>query len=251
MISSKPNTRVSCLLCPRDFKSESAFEKHLFEKHDGPKPREIALRPIIYKGEQVSEPLEQGNYLYWIRSHKHTDPFTEGYIGVSKTPTSRLRGHMKSKCNAHFFDDPTVQMEILHEYDTEQEPYDREREYRPEPDIGWNRAKGGGGARPDPYRYKQASINSYDNGTINDLGSTQYFRKDHDPILDEIANTRRENTLLRNMVDTLTSKNEELQRELIMLRKEKIPVHSDHYAYRYPSEKYLSQIDLDVPRFGD
>ena len=32
-------------------------------------------------------------YVYWISALNHTDPFTEGYIGLSNQPKKRLKAH--------------------------------------------------------------------------------------------------------------------------------------------------------------
>ena len=81
------------------------------------------------------------HFVYWIHLPEHTDPHTEGYVGVSIRPEQRMKEHASHK---EFWDD-RVTWEILHEFGTSEESYDKEEEYRPEGYIGWNIKKGGGG----------------------------------------------------------------------------------------------------------
>jgi len=78
--------------------------------------------------------------LYWIHSPDHTDPFTEGYIGVTKKkPEHRWRDHSYQKDWWH--DD--IVCEVLHQVDTEDEVFQLEEHYRPEAYIGLNIKPGG------------------------------------------------------------------------------------------------------------
>ena len=79
-------------------------------------------------------------YLYWWRDHNHTDPWTEGYIGITKNLDQRKVGHRHTM--DWFRED--LEFEILKEGLTEVEARDIEREYRPRINIGWNKAVGGG-----------------------------------------------------------------------------------------------------------
>ena len=65
---------------------------------------------------------------------------TEGYIGITNDPKGRLQGH---KDKAEWFDDRCV-MTILQDGLTRQEARTIERILRPRPNIGWNKAVGGG-----------------------------------------------------------------------------------------------------------
>lgn len=84
-------------------------------------------------------------YVYWIRHKDQKDPFTEGYVGVSKNPKKRFNDHLYGKLlvgkainkyQIHTF-------EILFE-GNEEECLKEEFKYRPSQNIGWNFCSGGG-----------------------------------------------------------------------------------------------------------
>ena len=87
-------------------------------------------------------------YVYWIKRDCHTDPKTEGYIGVTnKSLEERFRVHSKYvKKRSHVnkaiqkYDD--VDIVLLHE-GTDEECLRMEHNLRPKENIGWNIAKGG------------------------------------------------------------------------------------------------------------
>lgn len=91
-------------------------------------------------------------YVYWIHLPEHTDPFTEGYIGVSNNPKKRFREH---KLNAESSRGICAVVEraitkhgesILHEVlieTSEDWAYFYESKLRPKRGIGWNVAVGG------------------------------------------------------------------------------------------------------------
>ena len=82
--------------------------------------------------------------IYWLRDNTHTDPYIEGYVGVTtRDPQHRLNEHLISK---EYIPDTYV-FDILRQVDTKEEMLSIERLYRPTDHIGWNIAKGGG-ARP-------------------------------------------------------------------------------------------------------
>ena len=85
--------------------------------------------------------------VYWLRDNTHTNPHTEGYIGItSRDPSLRLEEHLKSK---DYIPDTYV-FDILHQVDTPEEMCSIEESYRPQSHIGWNLAKGGvRGGRPE------------------------------------------------------------------------------------------------------
>jgi predicted GIY-YIG superfamily endonuclease len=37
--------------------------------------------------------------VYWIKYKNHTDPYCEGYIGISKDPSKRFKEHKNSRDN--------------------------------------------------------------------------------------------------------------------------------------------------------
>ena len=82
--------------------------------------------------------------LYWIKDPQSTDPFTEGYVGITKRePETRFQEHVERK------DLPeNVEMVILAK-GPEQYISHLEETYRPHSHIGWNLSKGGlSGGRP-------------------------------------------------------------------------------------------------------
>lgn len=84
-------------------------------------------------------------YLYWIRYQDHTDPKTQGYIGISSRPDDRFLEHKRGQKNKIL---PRViskgaSMEILLEGFSLEKALLEESKYRPEEKIGWNIAKGG------------------------------------------------------------------------------------------------------------
>lgn len=91
--------------------------------------------------------------VYWIRLPEHTDPLTEGYVGVSKNWSKRFRDHMKdikkrSHTNTHFMNaalkygvENLVADVIL--MGEEKFCYEVESSLRPKRKIGWNLAPGG------------------------------------------------------------------------------------------------------------
>lgn len=85
-------------------------------------------------------------YLYHIRRKCHSNNFKEGYIGVSKNPTRRLKEHKRGS-NAHLkyafaaYDD--VEM-VLITNGTKAEILRMEVWLRPNKKMGWNCVEGGG-----------------------------------------------------------------------------------------------------------
>jgi len=76
--------------------------------------------------------------LYWIHLPEHTNPFTEGYVGVtSRTIEKRLQEHHRERD----LPDGCVITQIT----TGDKSFilEMENTFRPEPDIGWNRRSGG------------------------------------------------------------------------------------------------------------
>ena len=89
--------------------------------------------------------------VYWIHLDIHIDPYSQGYIGVTINFDRRIKSHIRSakKCahlNEHIQQNilsDNIKIDILHE-DEESICYEYEKKYRPELNIGWNIAKGGG-----------------------------------------------------------------------------------------------------------
>lgn len=91
--------------------------------------------------------------VYWIhRNLIHTDPKTEGYIGItSRTKEDRYEEHLRYTTNKHLRNALAVYRDIviseLHVGDL-QDCLDMEEAYRPTAGIGWNLAPGGGNPPP-------------------------------------------------------------------------------------------------------
>lgn len=85
--------------------------------------------------------------VYWIHREVHTDPSSEGYIGISSEVDKRMWKHFKNPDNIHLkralqkYDD--VKKDILWEGSRE-ECLLSEFFLRPEVGIGWNIIRGGG-----------------------------------------------------------------------------------------------------------
>lgn len=91
--------------------------------------------------------------VYWIRHVDHTDPATQGYIGVSIEVKARWKAHIKSlsspQLDSHLIRSmklygSSIVFGIIHEYDSIEEALLREIELRPCENIGWNMCAGGG-----------------------------------------------------------------------------------------------------------
>lgn len=98
------------------------------------------------------ERLSEENYMYsvyWIRLEKHTNSYTEGYIGITCNLKERLRAHKKNRKTTHFFYAinkygwNNLIVEVLHDSLTVQEALSIEELLRPSQSIGWNSQKGG------------------------------------------------------------------------------------------------------------
>ena len=89
--------------------------------------------------------------VYWYHLAMHTDPCTEGYIGVTNDITRRNKEHMRNSNNLHnhfynaieYYGKENIILTILYENLSEEQAYNLENIYRPEPNIGWNYAIGG------------------------------------------------------------------------------------------------------------
>ena len=85
-------------------------------------------------------------YLYWIRHDEHTDPMTQGYIGITNNPRSRFTGHKNSGENTYLQRNINkgATMVILKEFRSRKQALKEEIKYRPHRGIGWNIMEGGG-----------------------------------------------------------------------------------------------------------
>lgn len=120
--------------------------------------------------------------LYWIRLPEHTDPKTEGYVGVTLKFDERLRYHLKSASN-DTHKNPHLSFAI-NKYgwenlikdvlatDKEDACYIKEHELRPTVGIGWNIAPGG---HRGPGRKKGTSLSKE---TVEKAKRTKNARKE-------------------------------------------------------------------------
>lgn len=84
--------------------------------------------------------------VYWYKLPEHTNPFTEGYIGITNDMQRRNNEHLRSKVSTHFTNAlskyTTITYEVLH-VTTKEDALLLEYAYRPSTNIGWNSAVGG------------------------------------------------------------------------------------------------------------
>jgi predicted GIY-YIG superfamily endonuclease len=83
--------------------------------------------------------------VYWIHYTSHTDPYSEGYVGVTNNLTKRKSAHKKNPINPiipRALNKGAV-FSILEENLTRDEALQLETGYRPTPRIAWNIAAGG------------------------------------------------------------------------------------------------------------
>jgi hypothetical protein len=86
--------------------------------------------------------------LYWVKYESCVDdPYTDGYIGLTKNFNSRSSSHRRRF--------PGAKIEVLFE-GTRAQCQDEEKKYRPRNYVGWNRHSGGG-------RYRKTT-NPHTNG---------------------------------------------------------------------------------------
>ena len=85
------------------------------------------------------------NYcVYWIHYNTFTDPYNEGYIGITNNINRRLSEHIKSRnlqLKEALVHDATYT--ILHADLNYNEACEHEYNYRPRKNIGWNISAGG------------------------------------------------------------------------------------------------------------
>jgi len=88
--------------------------------------------------------------IYWIHLKEHTDPYKEGYVGVTRNLEKRIREHKNRALNkthnnkrlAYHLLNNEIFVDVLMKSE-ETVCYDIEKQYRPEEAIGWNMLCGG------------------------------------------------------------------------------------------------------------
>ena len=113
---------------------------------------------------------KEGHHLYWAHHKtKHTDMQTQGYIGITKDLSIRIREHRNNKELGKFRNylrkySSSVIFELIQTFDTRKEASDAERLMRPHEGIGLNTAPGGdngtGLMKPSDETKKKLSIAS-------------------------------------------------------------------------------------------
>ena len=118
-------------------------------------------------------------YVYWIKTPDMTDPYTEGYIGVTnKQLETRLREHTKytkrrSVVAKAISKHDDIEIVMLYE-GANNDCLALEEQYRPNINIGWNIAKGGG--LPSPMNEEKARKISQ---TLISKGANPYCENTH------------------------------------------------------------------------
>ena len=91
-------------------------------------------------------------YVYWYHLVEHSDPYTQGYVGVTSQPAIRERCHFGGRRGGSSilykavqkYGEDRVIKDILHTVEDAEAAYALEKSYRPTDRIGWNIASGGG-----------------------------------------------------------------------------------------------------------
>ena len=113
-------------------------------------------------------------YLYWIHYPSHTDPLTQGYIGVSKKPNTRFKyhAHPKTNNNSRLFNsiNKGATLTVISEHSNGDDAYAIEETMRPTPRIGWNLIAGGGENGRPPVHWG----NSFATGNHAPRHSTEF-----------------------------------------------------------------------------
>lgn len=89
------------------------------------------------------------NIVYWIRLEEHTDPYKDGYVGVTSDLQTRYATHIRNNRVPN-----NSIIEILYEGSRE-ECFKKELELRPKPKIGWNNAVGGSHGWKTGFKHSQ------------------------------------------------------------------------------------------------
>lgn len=121
-------------------------------------------------------------YVYWIRRRIHTNPHTQGYVGISNDPERRYKEHLTACVNEHLqhafnlYDD--IELSILHKCATRQESCELELMYRPKVNVGWNIIKGGDSP---PRNHLTDDVRNRISQTHKTRGTNPYSANTHSP----------------------------------------------------------------------
>jgi len=86
-------------------------------------------------------------YIYWIHYNEHTDPYTQGYVGITNNIKKRFSYHKSKKSS----DNPILLkaiekgaiLSVLNTVRDKNEALQIEEVYRPKEHVAWNIIKGG------------------------------------------------------------------------------------------------------------
>ena len=115
------------------------------------------------------------NYLYWIHYPHHTDPYTEGYIGITNDLYMREYKHRNGGGSPIAYNamKKGACFSVLHQYNNRNDVVKKEIEYRPTENIGWNIREGGG----DPPRMTPELANRPDRRRAVSEGKKKQWSK--------------------------------------------------------------------------
>lgn len=133
--------------------------------------------------------------VYWIHKKEQTNILAEGYVGITTDLDTRINFHKKRNKNFKLrnainkYKDEII-VDVVYEFQTEEEALQKEIELRPKPFIGWNLAEGGG---------KPPSIKNYPDAiekirqSVKKLNMKPYCEKTHSKeTLEKSSKTKKE-----------------------------------------------------------
>lgn len=90
--------------------------------------------------------------VYWYHLASHTDPYSQGYVGVTCQNEIRKSCHLNGRRGGSKilhqafkkYGSENIIQDVLHTVNSKSLAYELEQKYRPVPRIGWNLAMGGG-----------------------------------------------------------------------------------------------------------
>lgn len=86
--------------------------------------------------------MQERYIVYWIKKPYHSDPYTQGYVGITKNFEQRKMAHAQSRLIGRRLKNG-AKFEVLYADLSKEEACLIEEKYRPEELIGWNINKGG------------------------------------------------------------------------------------------------------------
>lgn len=121
-------------------------------RHSNERWRLDILHKVIHSIDVFNNQENTMIYVYWIHLENHIDPSSEGYIGISKQPIQRYRTHLNYKrafsrgvrAAIEKYGKENIKHSLLFEFIDLIDARNKEFELRPNQNIGWNIAKGGG-----------------------------------------------------------------------------------------------------------